>query len=236
MKKGALLFLFAFLLITTFVSAQTLFYGGDLDLNDPNQNGLANENDAIVGGSPYGAATYQNFVIKDPDWDITSLWTNNLSGLNPTSAYWEIRSGVSEGNGGTLIASGTASGGNFTHTPTGRSDFGFIEYTDHVMFPSIDLNSGQYWFAVVPQDPNNPNRSFNSNTDGLNSVGTQVSGQQFFNSAFFGANFTNANNEGVFNIFSSGVDGVVTPEPSSLIMMGTGLVGVAGVVKRRLSR
>ena len=108
MKKFALLSLFAFLLLATFASAQTLFYGGDLNLSDPNQNGLANENDGIVGGSPYGAATFQNFIIKDPDWDVTSLWTNNLSQLNPQSAYWEIRSGVSEGNGGTLIASGTA--------------------------------------------------------------------------------------------------------------------------------
>ena len=41
-----------------------MFYGGDFDLNDPNQNGLANENDAIVGGSPYGAATYQNFTLS----------------------------------------------------------------------------------------------------------------------------------------------------------------------------
>ena len=63
---------------------------------------------------------------------------------------------------------------------------------------SLDLDPGTYWFAVVPNDPNNANRSFNSNTFGLNSVGTQVSNQQYWNSAFFGANFTNANNEGVF--------------------------------------
>ena len=94
-------------------------------MNDPNQNGLANENDAIVGGSPYGAATFQNF-----NWaggTVTGLATNNLSGLNPTTAYWEIRSGVSEGNGGTLVASGT---GATTNQATGRSDFGFNEYTN----------------------------------------------------------------------------------------------------------
>ena len=67
-------------------------------------------------------------------------------------------------------------------------------------------------------------------------MGTQVSNQQFFNSAFFGANFTNANNEGVFPTFSSGVIGFSVPEPSSLIMLGSGLVAAAGVVSRRLSR
>jgi len=209
-----------------------VFYGGDLDLNDPNQNGLANEQDAVVNGNPYGAATFQNF--KWGGGTIGGLFTNNLSTLNPASGYWEIRSGVSEGNGGTLVMSGTATGGNFLQTATGRSDFGYTEYTDAVMFDPKTLDAGTYWFAVVPVDPNNAGRSFNSNANTLlNGIGTQTSGQQFFNSAFFGANYTNANNEGVFNTFSSGVlQGV--PEPSSLIMLGSGLVAAAGVVRRRL--
>ena len=234
MKKVALLSLFA-LVFGAFAfascpveSGQTCaFYGGDLNLGDPNQNGLANENDAIVGGSPYGAAVYQNF-----NWgggSVTGLATNNLSGLNPTTAYWEIRSGVSEGNGGTLIASGTAATSN---QATGRSDFGFNEYTNFVSV-NVSLGAGQYWMAVVPNDPGNANRSFNSDTDGTNSIGSQTSNQQFFNSAFFGANFTNTNNEGVFAQFS---DAVYTPEPSSLIMLGSGLVAAAGVVRRRLGR
>ena len=240
MKKLALLSLFAmlFAMTATFAYAQCpveagytcAFYGGDLDLNDPNQNGLANENDAIVGGSPYGAATYQNFILSGSQ-TITGLASNNLSGLNPATAYWEIRSGVSEGNGGTLIASGT---GATSNQATGRSDFGFTEYTNFVGGLNVSLGAGQYWMAVVPQDPSNANRSYNSNTDGLNSVGTQTINQQYFNSAFFGANFTNANNEGVFNTFSQAA--YVTPEPSSLIMLGSGLVAVAGVVRRRLSR
>ncbi|MFZ0705432.1 MAG: PEP-CTERM sorting domain-containing protein [Candidatus Korobacteraceae bacterium] len=240
MRKIALLSLFAmlFALTATFATAQCpnipnfacSFYAGDLDLNDPNQNGLANENDAIVGGSPYGAATFQNF-----NWGgglVDGLFTNNLSGLNPASAYWEIRTGVSEGNGGTLIASGTASGGNFSSTATGRADFGFNEYSYAALNLNTFLGAGQYWFAVVPQDTGNANRSFNSDTDGLNSIGSQTSGLQYFDSAFFGANYTNANNEGVFNIFSGGVL-YATPEPSSLIMLGSGLLVAAGAFRRR---
>jgi len=208
-----------------------VFYGGDLDLNDPNQNGLANENDQVVSGNPYGAATFQTY--QSTGGPIGGLFTNNLSTLNPASGYWEIRTGVSEGNGGSLVASGTATGANFSHLPTGRSDFGYTEYTDAVKV-SANLAAGTYWFAVVPQDPNNAGRSFNSNANThLNSVGIQEDGDQFFNSAFFGANYTNANNEGVFNNFSDGVlQGV--PEPSSLIMLGSGLVAAAGVVRRRL--
>src|SRR3974377_347025 len=82
------------------------FYTGDFDPNNPNANGLANENDGIVGGTPYGAATYENFVVQGGT-GVFNLFTNNLTEFNPSSGYWEIRSGVSEGNGGTLIASGS---------------------------------------------------------------------------------------------------------------------------------
>ena len=192
MRKLASLSLFAVLLFAagTLASAQCpsgcLFYGGDFDANNPNSNGLANENDAIVGGDPYGAATYQNFV-NSQTWNVTGLFTNNLSGLTPSSGYWEIRSGMSEGNGGTLIASGTQSGGNFSQTPTGRSGFGYTEYTDLVTGLNVNLPSGMYWLAMVPACPTCDGRSFNSNSlEGLNAVGTQISDQQFLNASFFG--------------------------------------------------
>jgi PEP-CTERM motif len=241
MKKFTLLSLFAVLFLATVASAQCvapcIFYSGDYDPNNPNANGLANETDAIVGGNPYGAATYDNFKIDATSGNITGLYTNNLSALSPASGYWEIRAGISEGNGGTLIASGTASGANFSQTATGRSGFGFTEYTDLASGLNINLPYGFYWLAVVPQDPNNANRSFNSNTFGLNQVGIDIPNEQFFNSSFFGANFTNANNEiGDAQAFSAGVVGTVVPEPSSLIMLGSGLVAAAGVVRRRLSR
>ncbi len=235
--------LFALLFIGVLANAQCvpncLFYGGDFELANNNANALPNENDAIVGAVPYGAATFQNFVIPaGHTWNITSLFTNNITSLtNPQSAYFEIRTGVSEGNGGTVIASGygNAGAGTFTWTPTGRNGFGLDEYMAHVTGLNINLGAGMYWESVVPQAPNDAGRSFNTNTfTRPGGFGTQISDQQYFDSPFFGSSFTNADNLGSFPTFSSGIDGVDAPEPSTLLMLGSGVVSVAGLLRRKL--
>ena len=234
MKKVALLSLFALLFLTTFANAATLFYGGDFDPNNGGANALANETDATVGGDPYGAAVFQNFIVGGGGWNVTGVFTNNLStNPAPTGGYWEIRSGVSEGNGGTLVASGT---GSITNDLTGRSGFGFNEYHNEVDGLSVNLTPGTYWVSVVPQCADCGGRTYESNTFGTNSIGSQTNDQQFWNSTFFGVNYTNADTQGTFSAFSSGVVGTEVPEPSSMIMLGSGLVAAAGVVRRRLSR
>jgi len=239
MKKLALLSRFAVLVFVTGTLANAqcpsgcLFYGGDFDPNDPNSNGLANENDALVGGNPYGAATYQNFIVGGQGWNVTGLFTNNLSTLTPTSGYWEIRSGMQEYDGGTLVASGT---GPVTNTPTGRSGFGYTEYHNEVDGLHLSVAPGMYWEAVVPVCTTCEARSFNSNTFGLNSVGTQVDNLQFWCDTYLDFCYINANDEGIFPRFSSGVLGTEVPEPSSLLMLGSGLVAAVGAVRERSRR
>ena len=186
-----------------------LYYSGDFDPNDANANGLADEDDAIVS-----SAHVYSPVKPDAPWHVTGLFINTLSGLIPTGATWEIRTGVSEGNGGTVVASGS---GAVTQTATGRSGFGFTEYTDSVtVSPAVTLSAGTtYWINVTPVCAACADRSFESDVPvpgGANHVGpADIVDLSFWNSNFFGANFTNTNNEGVFRLFSFGVAGTSNP-------------------------
>ncbi len=234
MKRAVVLCTFGLLCFTAGAYAENpYFYGGQFDPTNQFANGVANENTATVGGDPYGAAVYQNFYAES-NITVTGLFTNNLSNFTPTSGYWEIRSGVSEGNGGTLIASGT---GAVTNAPTGRSFNGLDEFTNAVSGLSVDLPTNQYWFAVVPVCTTCQGEAFNTNTFGLFMIGKSDPNQEYFNSPS-GPNFTNANNlcpHCEFPTFSSGVYAVQNvPEPGSLLLLGTAALGAIGVLKRKV--
>jgi hypothetical protein len=181
-----------------------VYYGGDLNLSDPNQNGLANENSLFISG------TYSYTEVKSPvSAHISGSFTNDLQSYptDPATCTWAWRTGVSEGNGGTLIGSGDS---KCITTPTGRSDFGFAE-SENLTATSVSVPAGNVWFTVIPDCQNssdgacsNGSRSFGTTTDGTtNAINGTFSvksapscpGSGFngpvFDSSFFGVTFTN---------------------------------------------
>ena len=178
-----------------------LWYNGDFD----GVNGLANERDTSLGSGQF-ASVYDDFNVTGGRMDVTSVFSDNLANTNITGATWEIRQGISEGNGGTLIASGTTV--TPVVTPTGRSGFGFTEFMVEVTGLNVHLPPGTYWLNVTPIGDLS-GRSFDSTTGGANCVGTPCGNNQnaFFNSNFFGVDFASTANQGQPTDFSMGVNG-----------------------------
>jgi hypothetical protein len=126
-----------------------LFYGGDFDPNGPYPNILSNGDDLEVQGTVYVPFA----VPPNQTWTVTGLFSNNLLtrvSLAPPEIEWSISTGISQGNAGTVIASGTAKA---TLTPTGRNWEGMSEYTALGRLSGdelVTLTPGHYWMTAVP--------------------------------------------------------------------------------------
>jgi hypothetical protein len=166
--------------LTSALRADTLFYGGDP------QNGGAAYLNQYNYTSP-DVAHYVNFIIPtDETWEISGLFANtvyNLDNAFPqnspqnTQALYEIRSGVSAGNEGTLLSSGTASA---IPVPMGFSYAGYNGFRIEVAFPaSVSLSTGSYWAAIVPIGSGNE-FAFMYPTDGVNRIGPIGNQSNFF--------------------------------------------------------
>ena len=92
---------------------------------------------------------YDDFTVATPLL-ITRLFTNNSMNYTAAGAYYEIRSGVSAGNGGTLLTSGTVVP---TQTLTGRTFQFYPEYTiAATLTVPFALGPGTYFMSVRPVD------------------------------------------------------------------------------------
>lgn len=216
------------------VPAGTIWYNGDYDGRDA----LVNQTGANAG------RVYDDFILSSTT-QLTGVFSDNfIRSNNFTTASWQIRSGVSSGNGGTLIASGD---GAASRTFTGRStNFGgFFVYNEFqvlVNIPTLTLGPGTYWLSVTPDTSDVSGAGTNSllsTTSGANAIGTPPGndGNSFITSSFYGYNYTAVSDPSVEGPgtwdFSMGV--VAVPEPSGLglAMAQIGTLGGFAVLRRR---
>lgn len=201
--------------------SDTLWYSGDL--SDPG---------GVVNGfypDDY-AAVYTKFTVTGGGWTVNSVFTNNLYSMFATvdfGAVWEIRAGVTSGDGGTLLFSGSTE--TPTVTPTGRTYAGgfYIEYNVAVTGLSLTLDDGDYWLSVTPSSPvEEHDNTYISITTGLNSVGVPPGyvDQSYFDSTTYDASWQLSTQN-----YSIGLTNSV-PEPS---VLGLTALGFFSLLARR---
>jgi len=221
----ATLFLTAALVPNTTAIAQappgSLWYNGDF-------NGVGFHANGINTSDPPSQVFDDFNVTNGSGRQVMALFSDNLLSTVVTGAVWEIRTGVSAGNEGILVASGSTA--TPTVMPTGRSGFSLNEFTVEVTGLNIflpALPAGQhYWLNVTPIG-NGTGRSLNTTTSGAMAVGNPPGndGLSWFRP---GTGFSPDD-------FSMGVIGTVVPEPTTVALVTCSVGALLMAVRRRRS-
>ncbi len=185
---------------------------------DGGSNLFASQNDT-TGGNGNFATTYTQFSFSHT-WDVESFhWVGgyfNPPSQGPITAWTLTFYNDAAGIPGNPIATGSFPG-------TGGETFianvnGFPIYVYWLYFQSFDMGPGTYWASVVPDLGFPPQWGWATATGG--------NGYQ----CFFGSC-------GAAPGMAYAIDGTLvtsTPEPGTLIMLGTGILGLAGSLRRKL--
>lgn len=181
----------------------SLWYSGDPTLyNDWGNQGS--------GGLTY----YQGFTVTDAaGWTITDVYSIGPYWSLPASAEWQIRTGMSPGNGGTIVAGGIGAATNTAYMGSN---------VVNVSIGSLFLAQGNYWLEVAGGGI--------TMTTGANAVG--VTGSTLRDWPMFSQSYIDMS---YYGPASSGVVGSVGRVPeaaSTLALLGLGCLVLVGVRRR----
>lgn len=212
---------------------QVLWYNGDYD-GRRFFDALPSGRNLQFGDS----RVYDNFHTNG-NWVVQQVWGNYMitpDALNDSQGlYFEIRRGVSQGNGGTLVTGGSIA--IISRIPTGRigvdrENRQFEEW--QIMGPTTGVtlaNATEYWLTVAVIGRGR-GLAFLSTTDGRDAdpnpppVGN-IPGESFEDSSTFQLDYEDTSNlTGETTDASMGMMGAV-PEPTSLAGLAAGLAFLA---------
>ena len=189
--------------------------------NGDRQDGIPGEANWYISDRQF-ARTFDDFTVPGGGWTIAGLFSlNTMSVSGVTEAFWEIRSGVSTGNGGTVVTSGRspATQSLLYSLPDGEN-----VYRVEVDGLGVQLAPGTYWLNVSPVvSPNaliaSSAPSYMCPTIGANAVGNPPGndGNAFFYSPASPQGFfqpvRNTGALGTSGDFSQGV--LISPGPAA---------------------
>jgi hypothetical protein len=191
---------------------------------NPNFNGLyASQNDTAVFGE--FAQAYDNFSLGSTT-NITSVgWTGGY--FNPQTqgsiSSWFVGFYANNaGQPGALLSSFTIAGnGGETFLQNDSLGDPNYSYSSGVLSGFTATAGTEYWVSVVPTLPFPPQWGW-----GTSSQGDGVAWQSYFGTG------SQIPSDLAFTL--SKTQTVGTPEPGSLMLLGSGIIGIAGVIRRKL--
>lgn len=164
-------------------------------------------------------------------------WTGTTT-TDPLNAFYA--NGVDQGDPLAVAGSQTPYGGQPDEAFLGSNG-----YTD-TLTQTLTTEAGDYYqieFALLNDTPAYYANSFVSTFGGatlLSETNAPVDGytlytyDDFATSDSTALSFTSMNGAGDFELDSISVEAVPTPEPSSIVLVATGVVGLAGFARRRM--
>jgi len=163
---------------------------------------------STVGGFTFGIWESPGDVLTSVDWSITSQWDD-----------------------GTVYGSGTASGKNLTDQFISLNQYGYDIDKITVSNLNVPLSSGKtYWLNLQNASVPSGFPVYWDENSGIGCKGDDGMGG--------GCPSTGKENyEGTIPAESfdiNGTGGGTTPEPSSFVLFGSGILGLAGVLRRKL--
>ena len=225
MKLRVLLTILCLALCTSAFAGTIIFDDGAIDGRDNgffitgpnNPNFLGSVQDISNGFTAAASAT--------PDTLTFGLWL--FSGLTPTSVSYEIGTTAF----GTQLGSGTVAlnGGNSTFLFS--NGFGYDIYSITIPVTSAAMTAGDfYWLSL-----SNADDASHSGSEAWDLPNGGAGGPAVCNFRQSGQNFGDCGLGGeAFVLSSQGNIGV--PEPGSLVLFGSGLLSLGGLLRRKLSR
>jgi len=184
------------------------------------------ENGPIYGGTDAFNISY-GFIVSD-SFTLSGnstvggfeLGTWEFPGDKLMSVDWSITSAE---NGGTMFGSGTVSGKNLTDQFYFTNQYGYDVDIITATGLNVGLHGGTYWLnlnnAMVPN--NDPVFWDENSGAGCKSNGCPSLASETLVGTIPSESFT---------ITGAGT----TPEPSSIVLFGSGILGLAGVLRRKL--
>jgi len=147
---------------------------------------------------------------------MLGLWVDNNATIQSVS--WEITLAPFDN---APIAFGTA---NLLNTTYESSFEGFKGYQVQFGIPDTTLPNGNYWLQIT-----------GASAPGSDYVGWDLAQDLTPADYYYNGTINKAGNSETFEILGYDDNVPSTPEPSSFLLLGSGLAGLAGLIKRKLA-